>query len=232
VKIPESCSGEQEQDGANRNKGHMAKMRWVLVAVGLTVATAACGSGSGKTGGAQAGKVDPGPDSSAGVAESTTTTVAVTRESLVLSADGLGPVQFGMQAARALAGLTQALGQAAPPKPVTDAACGATRTFHWGDLTVVANEVSGRAGTTPGFVGWSLAGPAPDTATLRTDKGIGLGSTLKALRAAYGSAVAVTPGRHGPGFTITTPSGSMTGTLDAVGDAGKVTTLQAGTVCS
>jgi len=210
----------------------MAKIRLVLAAAGLTVATAACGSGSGKSGAAQAGKVDPGPDLSAAVAQSTTTTAALTRESIVLAADGLGPLRFGMQTARALAGLTRALGPAAPPKPVTDAACAATRTFRWGDLTVVANEVSGKAGTTTGFVGWSLSGPAPAAGALRTDRGIGLGSTLKALRAAYGTGVAVTPGGHGPGFTIRTPGGSLTGTLDADGEAGKVTALQAGAACS
>ena len=205
-------------------------VRLAVAAVAMMVMTAACSSGKG--GASLAGKVDSGPPVSTPATEITTSTTALSVGSLVLSADGLGPLRFGTQAARALAGLTQALGQAAPPTPVPDgAACGATRIFRWKNFAVIVNEVAGRSGAMAGLVGWSSDGTVPVGVNLSTDKGIGVGSTVKALRTAYGENVAFAAGGHGPAFTVTTPTGVITGDLDAATDTGKVRALQAGTVC-
>lgn len=200
--------------------------RLAVLALGLAATTAACAGGKG--GASFAGNVAPGAPVSAPSPEDTTSTTALNAAQVVLSPDGLGPLRFGTQAARALAGLTQALGQAEPPTPVPDPACGATRRFQWKNLTVLVNEVSGRSGTTAGLAGWSLSGTGVD---LRTDKGIGAGSTVKALRTAYGDSVAFAAGDHGPAFTITTTTGVITGGLDATADRGKVLTLHAGAIC-
>ncbi|HEV7534685.1 MAG TPA: hypothetical protein VGP90_03570 [Acidimicrobiia bacterium] len=203
-----------------------------IVCVGMMVLAAACGGG-GKGGSSQQGSVASQPPAPEPAPEATTTTVALTPASLMLAADGLGArLHFGTQAARALSGLDQALGKAAPPTPVAEpVACGATRIFRWADLAVVVNEVSGRSGAALGFVGWALGASAPAGTDLKTDKGIGIGSTVRSLRAAYGDTVVFAPGPHGPGFTITTTTGPMTGELDAQGDSGRIRALQAGTVC-
>jgi hypothetical protein len=201
-----------------------------LIALCLAVATAGCGTSKG--GASFSGNVDPGPGLSAPATENGTSTTTLTAADLVLAADGLGPLRFGTQAAMALAGLTQALGKAEAPTPVpVGAACGATRVFRWENLSVFVNEVSGRSGSATGLVGWSLAGTAPTALGLTTDKSVGIGSTVKALRTAYGDGLALRAGDHGPAFTITTPTGAITGALDAITDTGKVLTLQAGTVC-
>jgi len=204
-----------------------------IVALGLMVTAAACGGGGGGGGGAsQQGTVAPNPPAAEPAPEATTATSALSAGSLVLAADAIGPLSFGTQAARALSGLNQALGKAAPPATVADPiACGATRVFGWNGFSAVVNEVSGRSGGKTGLVGWSLRGQGPAGADLKTAKGIGLGSTVKSLRAAYGDTVVFAPGAAGPGFTITTDRGSMTGDLDSAADGGRVVALRAGTVC-
>src|SRR5436305_9431069 len=68
--------------------------------------------------------------------ESTTTTVPLTKDNIVLAADGLGPtVPFGLNAARTINLLMQALGQ---PEKTTNLpaaqACGATRRLQWANF--------------------------------------------------------------------------------------------------
>ena len=163
---------------------------------------------------------------------STTVTTALTRASLVLSADGLGPLSFGTQAAHALSGLTKALGQAEKITPVpAGSGCAATRRFQWANLQVFVNEVSGTSATRPGLVGWYLGAAKPAPVDLKTDKGIGVGSTVAVVQAAYGHDVAVAQGAQGPGFTITGAAGAVTGRLDGLAAANKVTSLEAGAVC-
>ena len=202
-----------------------------IVALGIMVTAAACGGGGGG-GSSQRGTVGSSPPVADAAPQASTSTTALAAGALVLAADGLGPLHFGTQAARALSGLDQALGKSAPPTVVADPiACGATRIFHWNGLSAVVNEVSGRSSAPVGLVGWSLSGSAPAGADLTTDKGIGIGSTVKRLRAAYGNTVVFAPGAHGPGFTITTASGSMTGDLDSAALTGRVQALRAGTAC-
>jgi hypothetical protein len=203
-------------------------LRVAVAAVSLVAVAAACTSppkdkasmkGDVKT------PVFTGPEST----EPTTATTALSKTALVLMPDGIGPLPFGMQAARAMNGLTQALGRAEQVIAVPPTAnCGATRIFRWKDFDALINEVSARSGGSPGLVGWSLRAPAPSSVGLKTDKGIGIGSTLAAVRAAYGSAVTIA----GTTFKIRGANSVITGELDGGSDAARVKTLSAGAACA
>jgi hypothetical protein len=210
-------------------------LRALLAAVTLVVVAAACTppkedrasfSGDVKTGAGT--PVFTGPEST----EPTTSTTALSVTAVVPGSEGIGPLPFGMQAARAMSGLTQALGRAEKVIPVPASAnCGATRVFRWKDLDVLINEVSARSGGTPGLVGWSL-GAAPSSLGLKTDKGIGIGSTVATVKAAYGAGVTVAEGASGAVLAIRAGDGVMTGELDGAGDAGRIKTLRAGATCA
>ncbi|MCA1844006.1 MAG: hypothetical protein LC792_12650 [Actinobacteria bacterium] len=165
----------------------------------------------------------------------TTTTGNLTKEEIVLGADGVGAsLKFGTNAAHTINRLMQALGQPEKNTPLpAGQACGATRRLQWANFQVLVNEVTTTAGAgRPGFAGWYLGtatGPALD---FKTEKGIGVNSTVAALNAAYGPDVSVQGrGEQGPGFTITQPTGIIVGLLTAATDAGKIKNLQAGNYC-
>jgi hypothetical protein len=202
-------------------------LRVALAAMSLVVVTAACTSPPKDK--ASKGDVKPpvsiGPEST----EPTTATTALSMTALVLASDGIGPLPFGMQAARAMNGLTQALGRAETITPVPPGSnCAATRVFRWRDFDVVINEASARSGGTPGLVGWSVGAAAPSSVGLKTDKGIGIGSTLAAVKAAYGPAVTVA----GATFAIRGANSLIRGELDGGSDAARVKTLRAGVTCA
>jgi hypothetical protein len=166
--------------------------------------------------------------------ESTTTTAPVTKESIVLAPNGLGAgLPFGLNSARAINVLIQALGN--PDKntnlPVGQA-CGATRRLQWGDFQALVNEVGASSGAgKPGFAGWFLGAPGSATHLgFKTEKGITVGSTVAALKAAYPNAI-VARGEQGPGYNVTLDKGIILGQLDALTDAGKVKNIQAGSYC-
>jgi hypothetical protein len=165
--------------------------------------------------------------------ESTTTTVPFTKESIVLAADGLGTLTFGTNAARTINVLMQALGQPDKNTPLpVGTACGATRRLQWANFQVLVNEVgvTSQAGK-PGFAGWYLGATAPTQLDFKTEKGITIGSTVAALKAAYGTDVNVARGEQGPGYNITLSKGIILGQLDALTDAGKIKNIQAGNFC-
>lgn len=164
-------------------------------------------------------------------AEVTTTTQPLSMAELALSADGLGPVTFGTQAARALRLLTGALGPAENSKTVPDASCQATRIFSWRGLDVLVNEVGARGAGRAGLVGWSMGVSNQSTLDLKTDKGIGVGSTLQAVKAAYGESAGTDYDPNGPTATITTSDGILIGKLDGLSPTSTVKTLQAGVSC-
>ena len=204
-------------------------LRVALAAATLVVVTAACTSppkdDTTQKGDVKAPTVFTGPEST----EPTTATTPLSMAALVLAPEGIGPLPFGMQAARAMNGLTQALGRAEKVTPVPSAdSCGATRSFRWKNFDVFVNEVSSRSGGNPGLVGWSLSATAPSSIGLKTDKGIGIGSTLAAVKAAYGSAVTVA----GSTFAVRGANGVMSGEVEGGGDAARVRTLRAGVFCA
>ncbi len=167
--------------------------------------------------------------------EPSTTTVPFRKESIVLSADGLSPeLKFGKaNSARTINLLMQALGQPEKNQALpAQSTCGATRRLQWGSLQVLVNEVTSASGAgKPGLTGWYLGAPSPTIHDLKTEKGIGIGSTVAALKAAYNGDVIINRGEAGPGFSVTVPNGVIIGQVDALTDAGKVKNIQAGNYC-
>lgn len=200
----------------------------VLSAV-LLAASAACGGDDDK-GSSTTTSAPPTTASS-----TTTSTAPLAKEALVLSADGLGPaLKFHTEnAARTINLLRQALGEPEKNQPLpAGTTCGATRRLQWGNLQVLVNEVGSSSGAgKPGFAGWYLGAPGGAPLDLKTEKGITIGSTVAALKAAYAADVIVNRGEAGPGFVITLPTGVILGQLDALTDAGKVKNIQAGNYC-
>ena len=208
-------------------------LRVALAAVSLAAVTAACTSPTSpkekaSSSGAVETPVFTGPES----AEPSTATTALSLAAVVPAPDGLGAaLPFGMQAARAMNGLTQALGRAENVTVVpADANCGATRIFRWKDFDVLINEVTARSGGNPGLVGWAMGAAAPAALGLKTDKGIGVASTLAAVKAAYGP-VTVAQGPNGPTLVIRAANGVITGDLDGTKDNSRVKALRAGASC-
>jgi hypothetical protein len=208
--------------------------RLIVAALGFALLAAGCGGGGGAKAPASTagGSVEPTTMPPSAVPEApTSSTMALRADALVLRADGIGPLAFGTQAAVAMGRLTQALGQAEKVTPVSAAGvCGATRIFTWKNFAVLINEVSARTGGNPGLVGWWLGEPASGALTMKTDKGISVGSTVGAVKAAYGSAVTVANASPAT-LQIAGANGAITGELEGRGDAAKVRALQAGTVC-
>ena len=202
-------------------------LRVTVVAMSLVVVTAACTSPP-KDKASMKGDVKASVVTAPESTEPTTATTALSSAALVLTADGIGPLPFGMQAARAMNGLTQALGRAETVTTVPPGVnCGATRMFRWKDFDVLINEVSARSGGNPGLAGWSVNATAA-SAGLKTDKGIGIGSTMAAVRAAYGSVITIA----GTTFKIRGTNSVITGELDGGSDAARVKKLSAGVSCA
>jgi hypothetical protein len=206
--------------------------RLAVAALGLALLATGCSGGGSKPPAAAAGSVEPTTMPPSAVPEqSTTSTLALKPEALALSADGVGPLAFGTQAAVAMGRMTQALGPAEKVTPIpAAAACGATRIFSWKNFAVLINEVSARSGGKPGLVGWRLGDPAAGAMAMKTDKGISVGSTVGAVKAAYGRAATVANGTPAT-IQIAGTNGAMTAEVDGRGDSAKVRSLQAGTVC-
>jgi hypothetical protein len=204
-------------------------LRVALAAGGLAVlVTVGCTTSPPKDKASFSGDVEAptfsGPEST----ESTTPTTALSPASVVLAPDGLGSLAFSTQSARAMNGLTQAFGRAEHITVVPEGAnCGATRIFRWKNFDVLINEVSARSGGAPGLAGWALGAAAPSLG-LKTDKGIGIGSTVAAVRAAYGPAVTIA----GATLEIRAANGVITGELDGPNNAARVKTLRAGAACA
>jgi len=199
----------------------------------LVLANAACNGGDDKK---PTGTTEGTPPSIplTESSETTTTTVPLTKEQIVLAGDGLGPLKFGTNSAHTIARLMQALGQPEKNQPLpAGTACAATRRLQWGNFQVLTNEVGASSGAgKPGFSGWFLGATTGAPLDFKTDKGIGLNSTVAQLKAAYGDAVNVAGrGEEGPGFTITVPGGLMLGLVTSAADTGKIKNIQAGNYC-
>ena len=195
----------------------------------VLLAGAACGGG---------GKKEPTTTTTAPTTTSTaptTTTGNLTKEQIVLGADGVGDtLKFGTNSAHTINRFMQALGQPEKNTPLpAGSACGATRRLEWANFQVLVNEVTSASGAgRPGFVGWYLGTATGPGLDFKTNKGIGVNSTVAALKAAYGDNVSVQGrGEQGPGFTITEPTGIIVGLLTAATDAGKIKNIQAGNYC-
>lgn len=204
----------------------------LILLSGLLIAGAACGGADKKDNGNTGGTPTSIPLTTESTAP-TTTTAPLTREAIVLAGDGVGPLKFGNPAANTIRRFMDALGQPEKNQPLPAAtACAATRRLQWGNFQVLVNEVGATsAAGRPGFAGWFLGAAGGAPLDFKTDKGIGVGSTVGQLKAAYGTDVTVARGEAGPGFTVTVPGGIMLGQLDALTDAGKIRNIQAGNYC-
>jgi hypothetical protein len=206
----------------------------LILLSGLLLLGAACNGGDDKK---ENGTTDSTPPSIPLTTESTaptTTTAPLTKEAIILSGDGVGPLKFGTNAANTIRRLMDALGQPEKNQPLpVGTACAATRRLQWGNFQVLVNEVGSSSGAgKPGFSGWFLGATTGAPLDFKTEKGIGLGSTVAQLKAAYGDSLSVASrGEEGPGFTVTVPGGILLGLLTAGGDTGKVKNIQAGNYC-
>ena len=165
--------------------------------------------------------------------ESPATTVPVTGapptaatlpgQTVVLAADGLGAVRFGESAEATVAKLQAALG---PPsgdrRPEGPCNPAVTRTLVWGNLQVNLG---------PGFVGYemSLQGESRD---LRTEAGIGRGSTVGDLQVAYGPRLELVPGEADARFSVALPAGTLRGVAFTPQERDEVLSIAAGTTCA
>ena len=164
----------------------------------------------------------------------TTTSVPLSKDKILLAADGVGAIKFGTDnAANVLKRLIEALGDPEKDQRLpAGTACGATRRFVWANFQVLVNEViSTSSAGKPGLAGWFLGPPTAAPLDFKTEKGITVGSTVAQLKAAYPDVIVASRGEEGPGFTITAPGGIILGLLSAGTDAGKVKNIQAGNYC-
>jgi hypothetical protein len=179
---------------------------------------------------------------------------------VVLRADGLGVAAFGTGEAGAMRALQRRLGAPEERGSWTGATpfgtCpGPVRAARWGRLYVLFTN-----GPTPyrPAGGWHLfawqvdalrrtavdpqyAGPTPPPAppplrgcSPRTAAGVGFGSTVTELRAAYGSRVRVSSGTPGNGYRFTVgqgAAGELSGSLSGGTPRATVAGLAAGAVC-
>lgn len=156
-----------------------------------------------------------------------------------LGGDGLGIVTFGAEPEAAIAAVTAVLGEPTEDTgwsdPLTVSTCAGTqvRRVSWGSLSLYFGDESPVTQGTPHLFAYSY-GTADDLegapVGLSTPEGIGLGSTVEFLRAAY-AAVAVEPGEEGiiePNFFV---SDVLSGRLTGGGDADLVTVIIGGDAC-
>ena len=130
-----------------------------------------------------------------------TTTVATTLAdplaALALAGDGIGDFNFGSEPEAMITQVTAVLGSPDEDSGWTDTfdTCPGTqaRIIRWSSLQLFFTDGETSWGSGPHFFhyGQSLAAGGGVYLDLRTDKGIGVGSSIGELRAAYGEAVAV-----------------------------------------
>lgn len=159
------------------------------------------------------------PPTSAGPA-----TTAPAPGEVVLAPDGLGVAAFGDEAEAVLAGLAGVLGPPADDRPLGSCPSGeADRLVQFAELGVLFD--GGR------FVAWDVGPASGALPPLATAEGVGVGSSIAQLRAAYGDRLRLDPeDPFGPVFEIATPPpGRLAGTLTGTGPADTVATLSGGT---
>ncbi|MDP9005702.1 MAG: hypothetical protein M3N15_02140 [Actinomycetota bacterium] len=158
--------------------------------------------------------------------ETTTTTMTAEAPEVVLAADGLGVVSFGDPAAVVVSRLTEALGP-----PVDDQVLGSCPTGDADRLVQFAElgVVFAGTGAEQRLVAWDVGLASGAIPELRTAEGIGVGSTVADLRAAYRGRLDVVPDdAFGPRFEVRQPSGVLTGTLTGTTDGDTIVTMGAG----
>lgn len=222
-----ACGGDDEPGAAVR----------VRAAGGSTSATV---DALPVTSSAAATATEPAPDVTSSVVSShgSDSTLQVS-EIIVLEPDGLGIVSFGDDADDAIAAVTAVLGEPSEDsgwvEPLTISTCAGSeaRAVAWGSLYLYFSDESSRATGSRHLIGYSygsvseLGGPPQG---LSTPEGIGLGTTVEFLRAAY-DAVVVEAGEEGlvePNFYV---DESLSGRLTGGEDDDLVTVIIGGDPC-
>ena len=167
----------------------------------------------------------------------TTTTTLAPGAELVLRANGLGDAAFGVDPDGAVAYVSGIIG--APTvdtgwvDPLSVGVCPGTefRQVYWGDLLL---QFSDQSGVTTGrrhffsYVYGPSFGPQITPAGLKTDAGIGVGSTVAELQGTY-PGVVINPGEiGGPNFFI---NGGLAGFLSGVNPTDTVISVLGGQGC-
>jgi hypothetical protein len=169
----------------------------------------------------------------------TSSTLADPLDSLFLAGDGIGEIGLGTAADVAIAQLSVTLGS---PDDDTDwsAALGTcpgteSRIVRWSSLQIFLTNGETAWASNPHFFhyGQSLAAGGGEYLDLRTDKEIGIGSTIGELKLAYGEAVTVSDDpAFGPYWEVvgTEPS-YLWGTATGVADDSVIDAVSGGAGC-
>lgn len=178
------------------------------------------------------------------VATSLTTTAPVTTladplASLFLTGDGIGEIGLGTPAETAITQLSAILGSPDDDTGWTSSlgTCPGTesRIVRWSSLQIFLTNGETAWASEPHFFhyGQSLAAGGGEYLDLRTDKEIGIGSTISELKSAYGDAVVVGDDpAFGPYWEVagTDPS-YLWGTATGVADDSVIDALSGGAGC-
>lgn len=213
-------------------------VRHLMRAVSLAVVLAAC-AGQKDDGGALGRRVPstaerPSNTSGASTTTAPTTTTTSTPTSVTGTSDmvlgplGLGVIGFGTEAATALAELEARFGPAVDDRPLGSCPSGEVdRLVQFAELSVLISA----SGATERFVAWDLGAPSEVPSRLTTAEGVGVGTSLTELRAAYGNRLELSPADpFGPGFEVDVdPPGRLGGTLTGTSGSATVATLSGGT---
>jgi hypothetical protein len=169
----------------------------------------------------------------------TSSTLADPLDSLLLAGDGIGEIGLGTEAEAAVAQLSATLGS---PDDDTgwSAALGTcpgteSRIVRWSSLQIFLTNGETAWASNPHFFhyGQSLAAGGGEYLDLRTDKEIGIGSTIGELKTAYGDAVTVSDDpAFGPYWEVlgTEPS-YLWGTATGVADDSVIDAVSGGAGC-
>lgn len=219
-------------DAGRRSGGWVG---WSAVRLAACLVVVGCGGNGGEADAERVASSTTGPvmtttttmaaPSTTPAPSSTTATTAASPE-VVLGPDGLGVVVFGDPADAVVTRLGELLGP-----PLDDRALGscptgeADRLVQFAELAVV---LAGQ-GADQRFVAWDVGLASGGVPALRTAEGIGVGSTVAELRAAYPGGLEIVPDdAFGPRFEVRRPSGVISGTLSGTGPGDTVVTLGAG----
>jgi hypothetical protein len=198
------------------------------------------------------GSAPPGTATAPTAARPGPATTAGEGPPVVLKGDGVGAFIFGADPDQVIAGLTLRWGPpdgdsgwiAAPTSPYGPCPGNVVRGVNWRGFTVLFSDGAtprGQAGTRHFFT-WEYqvdnqAHPAPDKGgnrpPLKTVKGISVGATVQALKAAYGDPLELfDEPPDGPQFGVETPEGALYGSVTSLDPAGVVRSIVSGGACA
>jgi hypothetical protein len=222
-------------------------LRWAALAIGIVIAGGCARDGASPSAGddgVAAVAVSPSVSALAGptsvavsvVADSSAAPVAPT---IVLAGDGLGVASFGDDADATVAAVTAVLGASELDsgwvEPMTIGACAGTeaRFVAWGSLYAYFSDESAVSDGGRHFFGYSYGSEQDLEAIpegLATPEGIGLGTTVEFLRAAYNDVVieAGEEGLFAPSFFV---DDRLSGRLTGADDDDLVTVIIGGDPC-